>query len=220
MQRQNQGAVNDKSDDKGVICCVDSASCRHRGRIRPLPSENRPITSSMKTSNTSIAPSFHSNNNIDATAKKIDGQAIFCLHDDDPNWVQGYFIPRGSKKPWGMLAIQEEIDDCMACSAGGYRRLSLNVYHRSGRRQSASNDPQPHRSDRSSGSNNNENKIESKSEKPCKIEGVDWTGGDMMTLYHPQYVDMEGERLLTVSIMCPVYNSLYSSIYVYDVYSI
>ena len=78
-----------------------------------------------------------------------------------------------------MLAVREEVDDCMACSAGGYRRLSLTIYHR---RESAT-------------------KMNSNDAKTIKIEGVDWTGGDMMTLYHPQHVDMIGERLLTVSLV-------------------
>ena len=107
------------------------------------------------------------------------GQAIFCLHDLDPHWFQGYFVPRGSKKPTPMLAVQKEVDDCMACSAGGYRRLSLTIYNR-----------------RVSATNTNANDT-----KPLKIEDVDWTGGDMMTLYHPQHVEMVGERLFTVSMI-------------------
>jgi len=147
---------------------------------------------------------------------KIDGQAIFCLHDDNPNWIQGYFVAKGSTKPWGMLAIQEDVDDCMICCAGGYRRLSLTVYHRHHhlRRRSSSSEairrkrrrqePSPRDDDddesnqsSSSSSSSNEIEIDRKTAKPWKVGGIDWTGGDMMALYHPDFVDMKGERLFT-----------------------
>jgi hypothetical protein len=41
---------------------------------------------------------------------------------------------------------------------------------------------------------------ESSTKTSYKIDGVDWTAGDMMTLYHPLHVDMEAERLFTVRI--------------------
>ncbi|KAL3930934.1 MAG: hypothetical protein SGARI_004337 [Bacillariaceae sp.] len=103
----------------------------------------------------------------------IKGQAIFCLHDSDSQWVQGYFVPEGSSKPWGLLAVQEEIDDCLACADGGYRRVTLTVY--------------PPKTGATAG-------VPS---RPQKLRGVDWTGGDMMTLYHPDTVEMNGEQLLT-----------------------
>ena len=127
----------------------------------------------------------------DGATHKIYGQVMFCLHDFDPNWVQGYFLQRNCKKPWGLLAIQQEIDDCLACSAGGYRKLSLTVYHNNSK---------------SNGRNINE------TAKSSKIENVNWTGGDMMTLYHPKYVDMVGERLLTGEKALPMLNKYFSSL--------
>jgi len=182
MNRRNQVIGGDKGD----FCCVNPDSCRRRSRIRPLSTEiteNSPIFTTTINGNDGV---------VTETSKKFGGRAIFCLHEDDPSWIQGYFIPRGSKKPWGMLAIQEEVDDCMACSTGGYRRLSLTVYHRSHchhRQSSSKSDPSHSDSIRTrTGDSKNDS---------CKIDGVDWTGGDMITLYHPRYVDMEAERLLT-----------------------
>jgi hypothetical protein len=152
-------------------CCKDPSTCKHRlrRRLNTLPNGNNKTTAS----------------------NKIYGQAVFCLHDFDPKWLQGFFLQRGCKKPWGILAVQEEIDDCMACSAGGYRSLSLTVYH--------------DRNSNSSSSSNYNSSSKTKSKCKSKIEGVDWTGGDMMTLYHPEYVNMTGERLLTVSIIPVMY---------------
>jgi len=114
---------------------------------------------------------------IEGASETFEGKAIVCLIDDDPQWVQGYFLPHNSKKPWGMLGIQEEIlDGCMGCAAEGYRRLTLTVYHGHGRK-------------------------DGKETNSMKIEGVDWKGGDMMTLYHPHYVDLKAERILMVSTM-------------------
>jgi len=183
MNRRNQVIGGDKGD----FCCVNPDSCRRRSRIRPLTTEIReksPIVTTTINGNDDGV--------VTETSKKIDGRAIFCLHDDDPSWIQGYFISRGSKKPWGMLAIQEEVDDCMACSTGGYRRLSLTVYHRSHghHRQFSSKTDSSH-------SDSIRTKTDDSKNDSCKIDDVDWTGGDMMTLCHPRYVDMEAERLLT-----------------------
>lgn len=158
LRRTSQGVTSEND----VVCCADPASCRHRFSTRPL----------LSTAELDEVDSDKSN--------EVRGQAIFCLHDDDPSWIQGYFIARGSTKPWGMLAVQEQIDDCLACSEGGYRRLSLTVYH--------------HRM--------NPGRRRRENEKPWKIEGIDWTGGDMMSLYHPEFVNMESDILLTVSTSC------------------
>lgn len=126
-----------------------------------------------------------SNENTVVETTTFDGRAIFCLHDnDDPGWIQGYFIPKGSSKPWGMLAVQEEVDDCMACCMGGYRRLTLTIYHRG--------------QDNCIGETGG-GKKDMKRSNSCKISGVEWTGGDMIALYHSQSVDMQAEILLTVS---------------------
>lgn len=114
-------------------CCDDPASCTRS--IRPRVELQ------------------HSNSRADPSLT-INGNVVFCLHDSNPSWLQGYFIPKGSNKPWGLLAVQEEIDDCLECADGGYRRLSLTVFHKQRRQKSS------------------------------KIQHVDWTGGDMMRLSH------------------------------------
>lgn len=70
------------------------------------------------------------------------GQAIFCLHDStDPTWFQGYFVEtalgnpcindrsliQGSRRPWGLLATKEEVDECMECENGGFRRIAIKI---------------------------------------------------------------------------------------------
>ena len=158
------------------------ASQQSRKRIRPLSNISDickvvPETNTTTPSNTTF-----------------DGRAIFCLHDnDDPAWIQGYFVPKGSNKPWGMLAVREEVDDCMACCMGENRRLSLTVYHRGYDRLSASDNVRNHGDDTNIRSKRN------KRTSCCKIGGVEWTGGDMIALYHPHSVDMQAEVLLTVS---------------------
>jgi hypothetical protein len=146
-------------------CCQDPAYCLRRRYVRPI------------TTNTT-------NNN--QSTRMMHGKVIFCLHEYNPQWFQGYFVPKmGSKKPWGLLAQQEEIDECLVCSDGGYRRISLTIY--------------------TSKINKNNDKLSSlltttetkSSQQKNIIQGIDWTGGDMMTLFHPDYIEMIGEKVLT-----------------------
>jgi len=60
----------------------------------------------------------------------IKGIGIFCLHDIDATWFQGYFFPEATKttKPIGLLATPREMDECVQCADGGYRELDLKVY--------------------------------------------------------------------------------------------
>jgi hypothetical protein len=58
----------------------------------------------------------------------VQGHVVFCLHELNPSWFQGYFIPQGIRQPWGILAVQTELEDCLACSDGGFRRISITVY--------------------------------------------------------------------------------------------
>mgnify|MGYP005846719937 CR=1 FL=1 len=73
----------------------------------------------------------------------VKGLGIICLHESDPTWFQGYFFPgqqmddtenditmssATNQTPWGLLASQEELDDCLRCADGGYRRVSLTVF--------------------------------------------------------------------------------------------
>jgi hypothetical protein len=59
------------------------------------------------------------------------GIGIFCLHDTDTSWFQGYFIPKssGKHKPIGILAVQRDIDECVQCAFGGYRELDVTLYN-------------------------------------------------------------------------------------------
>ena len=61
------------------------------------------------------------------TEEMFHGQAIFFMHKIDPEWFQGYFLVNGLQKPWGLLAVQEDIDECLQCTDGGYRQISLTV---------------------------------------------------------------------------------------------
>lgn len=55
------------------------------------------------------------------------GHAIFFMHKIDPEWFQGYFLVNGLQKPWGLLAVQEDIDECLQCTDGGYRQICLTI---------------------------------------------------------------------------------------------
>ena len=58
----------------------------------------------------------------------VKGHAMFCLHEMDPSWFQGYLQVEGQRKPWGLLAIQETIDECLECKDGGYRQITLKAF--------------------------------------------------------------------------------------------
>ena len=60
----------------------------------------------------------------------IKGIGIFCLHDIDATWFQGYFFPEATNttKPIGLLATPREMDECVQCADGGYREFDLTVY--------------------------------------------------------------------------------------------
>jgi hypothetical protein len=91
-------------------CCDDPVNCQLRSR--------RTSSSALPLKKT-----------ISNKKERIhDGHAIFCLHDTtNPSWFQGYFLPPNTANPWGLLAVQEEIDKCLECGSGGYRRLTLKL---------------------------------------------------------------------------------------------
>jgi hypothetical protein len=177
LKRKPGCSVNDGGSTLEA-CCQDPSTCRTR-RVRPRR-DPRPQGISYTSGPSVSSPSSNTEFRL---RNRMEGQAIFCLHDLDSAWAQGYFVPRGSKKPWGMLAVQEEVDDCLSCADGGYRRLTLTVY--------PPTTDLKHRAERGERSQ-------------CKIEGVSWTGGDMMSLHHPQHVDMEGQRVLTGTKALPI----------------
>ena len=88
-------------------CCEDQSCRRHRPRsfVRDTTSDD-------------IVSSTHNNTVL------LQGQAMFCWHEIDPSWFQGYFLCRG-RIPIGILAEQTEVDECLECADGGYHELKL-----------------------------------------------------------------------------------------------
>lgn len=183
-QRKRKWGEDDDDSSTPDPFCRDPSTCRrrHDRPRRDPPAQDRNKSSSSSFSHASGENAAARTDGIGISNRR-EGQAIFCLHDMNPAWVQGYFVPRGSNKPWGMLAVQEELDECLACDDGGYRRVSLTVYP-------------------STATNFKKEGLHQR--KSYKVEGVDWTGGDMMSLYHPQHVDMEGQRVLTGTKTLPI----------------
>jgi hypothetical protein len=103
-----------------------------------------------------------------ARHEKYTGKAIFLLLENNPQWMQGYFFPDGTRRSWGLLAEQQAVDDCLQCSEGGYRVLSIKVY-----RYKAS-----------------------ESESTISMNNIEWTGGDMMRLNSPS-VTMQATECYT-----------------------
>jgi hypothetical protein len=108
VKRKRTAEVSGESSDVVDWCC-DDPSC-------PRPSQHPKL--SLKESQESSGD----------TPTTIRGHAIFCMSDIDPTWVQGYFLVDGIKKPWGLLAVTEELDECLQCVDGGYRRVTLTVF--------------------------------------------------------------------------------------------
>jgi hypothetical protein len=106
-RKRTPKAGGDSSDV--VDWCCDDPSC-------PRPSQRPKL---------SLTESQESSSD---TTRTIRGHAIFCLPDIDPTWLQGYFLVDGIKKPWGLLAVNEKLDECLQCVDGGYRRVTLTVF--------------------------------------------------------------------------------------------
>jgi hypothetical protein len=136
--------------------------------------------------------------------RRIRGTGIFCLTDNDPSWFQGYFFPgssstgtstgtnrlsaRSKSKPWGLLCIQEEIDDCLQCSEGGYRQLSISLTPFG---------------------------VPAESVKQQTFKDIAWTGGDMMRLQQSgssSAVTMEADQLLTGKPAVPYVEKIFGSL--------
>jgi hypothetical protein len=78
------------------------------------------------------------------------GDAIFCFGEIEPTWFQGYFVM--NHVPYGLLAKQTAVDECLQCADGGYREVELRFYPRG------------------------------QNKGTVVFEKVQWTGGDMMKL--------------------------------------
>lgn len=153
-------------------CCDDPVNCQLRNR--------RTSSSALPLKKT-----------ISNKKERIhDGHAIFCLHDTtNPSWFQGYFLPPNTANPWGLLAVQEEIDKCLECESGGYRRLTLKL---------------PNHHPRIINNNNS-------ATSTTRISGIDWTGGDMMRLSNDK-VEMNTQRLLTGKEALPYVEKYFGSL--------
>ena len=113
----------------------------------------------------------------------VEGLGVFCLHQSDPRWFQGYFFQNTTEtagKPWGILAVQEELDDCMWSADGGYRRCSLTLF------------PYP-------------------AKRKIQIPGVEWTGGDMIRLSNEK-VSLNPDQLMTGKHAVPQVEKLFGGI--------
>jgi hypothetical protein len=111
-RKRTPKAIGESSDV--VDWCCDDPSC-------PRPSQ-RPKLSLAEL------PEEKSLGDPHTTTSTFRGHAIFCMPDVDPTWVQGYFQVDGIKNPWGLLAVTEELDECLQCVDGGYRRVTLTVF--------------------------------------------------------------------------------------------
>jgi hypothetical protein len=114
----------------------------------------------------------------------VRGTAIFCIPEIDPEWFQGYLQIEGQRKPWGLLATQETLDECLECKDGGYRQITLQVFP----------------------FGNNASK-----EKSLKVGGIEWTGGDMMRLQSAE-VSMETHSLWTGTKTVPYVEKYFGSL--------
>ena len=97
----------------GTSCCTGGA-CRHGRR----GSSSTPNSENSTTGN---------NDNQASTTRLYRGQVIVCLTDSNPEWFQAYLFLQDEDTTWGLLGVQQEIDECLQCSQGGYRVITLRV---------------------------------------------------------------------------------------------
>lgn len=126
--------VDDCLDDD----CTD-LNCRRRSRPRI-------------TSTTTTSPIHRL---ISSSRQPFIGRCIMCLPDGNPDWFPGY-VWFSSKKAWGLVGEQLEVDECLQCADGGYReiKVTLEAFGLTASPES--------------------NKL--------RIPFVQWTGGDLMRL--------------------------------------
>jgi hypothetical protein len=141
--------------------------------------------------------------------RAVRGQAVWLLptaSTAEVDWFQGYLLPppstsQGSaaghsSKPRGLLAQQVDIDECLACADGGYRRVSITLYDWNGAGAGPSHEPPSHGQRRAQHT----------------VGEADWTGGDMMKLLGSN-VRMKPTQLLTGRAAVPYVTSLFSSLW-------
>jgi hypothetical protein len=118
----------------------------------------------------------------------VEGVAIFCIPDLDSTWFQGYFTRNGSNgKPIGLLVSQNmNTDECLQCSDGGYKELTLRLCRRTS------------------------SKLRS-SKSDIFLENIVCTGGDMMQ-WKGNNISFHTERLWTGSNAIPIVERYFSGL--------
>jgi hypothetical protein len=122
---------------------------------------------------------------------------------DVPDWFQGYlFLSDGGdgtndgsaskQKPLGLLARSLDVDECLACADGGYRRVSVRLYDWSGGQLGGAGG--------------------GAGQQQHDLGAADWTGGDMMKL-SGESVRMRPVRLLTGRSAAPYVTGLFGSLW-------
>ena len=153
------------SVDEGYDCeigCLDP-SCRRK-------------TSFLPETATANSDNYH----------RCKGRAVWLLHDLESEWFQGYFYAIGQARPWGLLALIQELDECLQCSEGGYRQIRLQVLLPS-----------------SSNASGNIKK---------DLGIVEWTGGDMMRL-ESAVVKMEPDSVVTGNKAASITTDLFKGVW-------
>jgi hypothetical protein len=181
-RKRSEGVAGDGSAED---CCEDP-SCLRRRRAPLSSATAQPTTTAMDSNPNGVT---------------FRGKAVFCLQDSNPDWFQGYFFHQqettgdtaaslmssSTRKAWGLLCEQQELDDCLQCAEGGYRVLRLTVYPFGGGQV--------------------------RTPKKVVIPDVEWTGGDMMRLLHADgRVNMDPQQLLTDQKAVPFVKGIFGSL--------
>mmetsp|Transcript_11253 Transcript_11253/g.23052 ORF Transcript_11253/g.23052 Transcript_11253/m.23052 type:complete len:302 (+) Transcript_11253:63-968(+) len=207
---------------KREACCVQESGvggCRHRRRgptssssssgsntTTLLPQSSLPLHATTTTTTTTTTTP------TGTVLMTIRGTAVVCLLDcTDPQWFQGYLFfhdtpssssSSSSSSCWSMLGVQKEIDECLQCSEGGYRVLDLKVNV---------NNKQAQQNTSSSSSSSSSSQCTTAKPVVTTFRDVEWTGGDMMQLSHPQ-LSMQAQKLLTGMAAVPVVESVFGGL--------
>jgi hypothetical protein len=156
--REKNSSSETTADDDSAVCF----DCTDPGCRRKMSTSFQSDTSRETTSSSSNASPFK-------------GRVIWLLHDVESEWFQGYLFLPGQSRPWGLLAVVQELDECLQCSEGGYRQIQLVVHL-------------PKYGSAASSISGGDSKRD--------LGIVEWTGGDMMRL-ESAFVKMEPIKVVT-----------------------
>ena len=118
---------NDTNAQTQTLSCCPSCNEDEKEDGQP-----RASSSSLCSNNTNISHPLVGVDAFDIITWK--GRAIFCLHEIDCTWFQGYFFPDDSVPPFtsssfGLLATtRHDMDDCLHCEDSGYRFLDISLF--------------------------------------------------------------------------------------------